>query len=92
MSAPEVDPEELRARAHVSVVQLRLTLWIGAAAQDASPEQFARLRERLDGELEKHRKADNTDGLRRAVLEVMGTAWEPQGSYREQLEALGWTP
>lgn len=72
--------------------QLRLTLWVGAAAGDASKEQFERLRERLAGELEKHRLVDNADGIRRAVLEVMGASWEPQGSHREQLEALGWTP
>lgn len=92
MSEPAVDPREARARAHESVVQLRLTLWIGAAAADATGEQFERLRERLEGELEKHRLVDNTDELRRAVLEVMGAAWEPSGSYREQLEALGWEP
>lgn len=72
--------------------QLQLTLWIGAATNDATIEQVERLRERLRGELNKHRIEDNTDGLRRAVLEIMGADWEPSGSFREQLEALGWTP
>lgn len=72
--------------------QLQLTFWIAAAADDASKEQFDRLHERLAGELEKHRLVDNTDGIRRAVLEVMGAAWQPQGDHRQQLEALGWRP
>lgn len=76
----------------VVVEQVILTLWVGAATQDATPEQFERLRERLGGELELHRAYDNTDGIRRAVLEVMGAGWEPSGKFRDQLEALGWTP
>jgi hypothetical protein len=72
--------------------QLRLTLWITAAIGDATPEQFSRLRERLQGELARHRLVDNTSGIRRAVLEVMGASWEPRGEHRAQLELLGWAP
>lgn len=75
-----------------TIKQLQLTLWIGAATNDATTEQFERLRERLRGELNKHRIEDNTNGLCQAVLEIMGADWEPSGSFREQLEALGWTP
>lgn len=83
---------ELAVQETPLIKNAKLTLWFAAAVNDATPEQFARLEERGRGELNKHRIADNTDGIRRAVLEVMGAGWEPSGPHRTQLEALGWTP
>jgi hypothetical protein len=87
------DPGPIPLTPTASLVQgLQLTLWIAAAVGDASNEQMDRLRERLEGELARHRLVDNSDGIRRAVLEIMGAAWEPTGDHRAQLESLGWAP
>lgn len=70
----KVDPSEF-ARA------LGITLLVGAARADSTPEQFAALREKVP-ELEVLIGAGDWDAAEKAVRSVMPAGWEPGEEWR----------
>lgn len=68
---------------------LALTLYVGAANHDATPEQRQRLRETVMPEMRQvYAPTGDESTVRAAVLEVMGADWAPSGDWKRQIDAL----
>lgn len=72
---------------------LVLVTYVGAARADCTPEEAVLLRQGLDGPLDDYRagRYDESD-IMDIVDQLMPSGWAPSGDWRNQLDALGFTP
>jgi hypothetical protein len=72
---------------------LVLVMYIAAARSDCSPVEAALLRQELQGPLDDYRAGRYGEGdVIDIVNQIMPDGWTPSGEWRNQLEALGFTP
>ena len=60
---------------------LALTLFVGAAHADGTPEQRERLRQRVIPLMGRYKADGDERPVRAAVRDVMGPAWTPTGDW-----------
>jgi hypothetical protein len=60
---------------------LALTMLVGAANWDATPEQREKLRTRLTPLLQRYKEDGNEAHIRAALRDVMGVQWKPTGDW-----------
>ena len=70
-----------------------LTVYVGAARADCTPEEAAVLRQELSGPLDDYQAGwyDESDIID-IVNQLMPAGWAPSGDWKKQLDVLGFTP
>lgn len=67
---------------------IALTLFLGAARAEATPEQLDRLRELMPPALQSYRRNGDEGPVRAAVAAVLGAGWEPSGEWAMWLRSV----
>jgi hypothetical protein len=67
---------------------LNFTLFVGAARQDATPEQVSMLRAQVTPLLDAYKDTGDETAVREAVHRIMGPQWKPNRDFRTAIVEL----
>lgn len=67
---------------------LRFVLFVGAAMNDATPEQREVLDKKVRPLLEFYRSTGREAAVRIVIRDVLGQDWQPSGDFKKQIDLL----
>lgn len=67
---------------------IRLSLYAGAAKQDANTEQSKRLRDERKEKLDVYKNTGDTGVVMNWIYDVMGSDWKPSQEWQDSIDHL----